>query len=45
MEWLSDTKVRFRAYCNTGTYFLTMDTDCPDEPPVEEKLSDKLLKE
>jgi len=45
MEWLSDTKVRFRAYCNTGTYFLTFDTDRPDEAPVEEKLSDEFLKE
>ncbi|MCW1924017.1 hypothetical protein OKA05_15725 [Luteolibacter arcticus] len=45
IEWLSNTKVRFRAYCNTGTYFLTLDTDRPDEPPVEEKLSDKFLKE
>jgi hypothetical protein len=45
IEWLSDTKVRFRAYCNTGTYFLTFDTDRPDEAPVEEKLSDEFLKE
>ncbi|MEK7952378.1 hypothetical protein [Luteolibacter soli] len=45
IEWLSDTKVRFRAWCNTGTYFLTMDTDHPEAPPVEEKLSDEFLKE
>jgi len=45
IEWISDTKVRFRAYCNTGTYFLTFDTDRPDEAPVEEKLSDEFLKE
>jgi hypothetical protein len=43
IEWLSDTKVRFRAYCNTGTYFLTLDTDRPDEPAVAEKLSDEFL--
>lgn len=45
IEWQSDTKVRFRAYCNTGTYFLTFDTDRPDESAVEEKLSDEFLKE
>ncbi len=45
IEWISETKVRFRAYCNSGTYLLTMDTDHPDEAPVSEKISDQFLKE
>lgn len=45
IAWISESKVRFRAYCNTGTYLLTMDMDRPDDPPVSEKLSDQFLKE
>jgi hypothetical protein len=45
IEWISETKVRFRAYCNTGTWLLTMDMDRPDEAPVSEKLSDRFLEE
>jgi hypothetical protein len=45
IEWLSDTKVRFRGYCNSGTYLMTMDAAAPDKPAEIEKLSDKLLRE
>lgn len=45
MEWTSESKVVFRAWCNTGNYLLTMDMDKPDEAPVAEKLSDKFLDE
>lgn len=43
IEWLTDSKVRFRGYCNTGTYLITMDAASPDRPPEIQKLSDKLL--
>lgn len=45
IEWLSETKVRFRGYCNTGTWLITMDTASPEKEPVTEKLSDQLLEE
>jgi hypothetical protein len=45
IEWLSDSKVRFRGYCNIGTYLITMDTASPNKPPETQKLSDKRLDE
>ncbi|MEZ0274961.1 MAG: hypothetical protein ACAH88_08655 [Roseimicrobium sp.] len=45
IEWLSDTKIRFRGYCNSGTYLMTMDAAEPDKAAEIEKLSDKLLEE
>jgi hypothetical protein len=45
IEWLTDTKIRFRGYCNLGTYLMTMDTASPDTAAKVEKLSDKLLEE
>ena len=45
MVWLSDTTIRFRGFCNTGTYFITVDTSAPDKPPQTQKLSDQLLEE
>ena len=45
IEWLSGTLLRFRGYCNTGTYLLTVDTDKPEEAAKVEKLSDRLLEE
>jgi hypothetical protein len=45
IEWLSDTKIRFRGYCNLGTYLMTMDTASPETAAKVEKLSDKLLQE
>jgi hypothetical protein len=45
IEWLSDTKIRFRGYCNSGTYLMTMDVTEPDKTPELEKLSDKWLEE
>lgn len=43
IEWLSETKVRFRGFCNTGTYQLTVDATAPDKEPETVKLSDGLL--
>ncbi|MDB6152957.1 MAG: hypothetical protein JWL90_1410 [Chthoniobacteraceae bacterium] len=45
IEWLSDVKVRFRGYCNTGTYLFTIDTALPDNPPETTKLSAAWLDE
>ncbi len=45
ITWLSDTQVRFRGYCNSGTYFITVDTAVPEQPPAIKKLSDDLLEE
>lgn len=45
ITWLSDTHVRFRGYCNIGTYLMTIDTTKLEQPPTLEKLSDDLLKE
>lgn len=40
IEWLSDTKVRFRARCNSGNYLLTMDVASADKATKVEKLPD-----
>ena len=45
MTWLSDTQLRLRGYCNTGTYFITLDTAAPKQPPKTKKLSDDWLDE
>lgn len=45
IEWLSDSKVRFRGYCNIGTYLITMDTASPSKSPETQKLSDQWLDE
>ena len=33
IEWLSDTQVQFRGFCNSGTYLLTVDAAAPDKVP------------
>lgn len=45
ISWLSATHVRFRGYCNTGTYLITIDTTKMEQPPAIEKLSDDFLRE
>ncbi len=45
IEWLSDTKVCFHGYCNSGTYLITVDTASPDSPPIAKKLSNKWIDE
>ena len=45
ITWLSNTQVRFRGYCNTGTYLITIDTAAPKQPPTIKKLSDDWLDE
>lgn len=45
INWITDTQVRFRGYCNTGTYLITIDTAAPKQPPALEKLSDQFLEE
>ena len=41
IEWLSDSKLRFRGYCNIGTYLITMDAASPSKAPETQKLSEK----
>lgn len=43
ITWLSESRVQFRSYCNTGTYMITMDTSAPKDPPAIMKLSDVFL--
>ena len=43
ISWISDTTVCFHAYCNLGTYLITIDTKEADKNPVSKKLSDELL--
>ncbi|MDQ3622458.1 MAG: hypothetical protein M3463_08230 [Verrucomicrobiota bacterium] len=45
MEWLSDRLVRFRGYCNTGTYWMTLDTSSQNAQPTIARTSDELLDE
>jgi|GEM_PF-1938442 len=45
ITWLCDTQVRFRGYCNTGTYLITIDTANPKQLPTTKKLSDEWLDE
>jgi hypothetical protein len=43
ISWVSETTVSFHAYCNLGTYSITIDTKDADKNPVSKKLSDELL--
>ena len=43
ISWISDTTVTFHAYCNLGTYLITIDTKGKDKNPVSKKLSDEPL--
>lgn len=43
VDWLSDSILRLRGYCNTGTYLITIDTTKPLTTPTIQKLSDQLL--
>jgi hypothetical protein len=45
MTWLSDAHLRFRVYCNTGTYLITIDTADRKQPPTLEKVSNEWLEE
>ncbi len=43
IRWVSETAVSFHAYCNLGTYMITIDTKEEGGNPVSKKLSDGLL--
>lgn len=43
IRWISETTVSFHAYCNLGTYLITIDTKESDTEPVSKKLSNELL--
>jgi hypothetical protein len=43
ISWVSDTTVSFHAYCNLGTYLITIDTKEVDKKPVSKKLSDQFI--
>ena len=43
ISWISETTVSFHAYCNLGTYLITVDTKEPDKNPISKKLSDEFL--
>ena len=43
ISWISDTTVSFHAYCNLGTYLITMDTKEVDKKPVIKKISDQFI--
>jgi hypothetical protein len=43
ISWISDTIVSFHAYCNLGTYLITIDTKETDKEPVSKKLSNEFL--
>jgi hypothetical protein len=43
ISWISDTTVCFHAYCNLGTYLITIDTKGKDKNPISKKLSNELL--
>lgn len=43
ISWISDASVSFHAYCNLGTYLITIDTKEVDKRPVSKKLSDQLI--
>jgi len=43
ISWNSETTVSFHAYCNLGTYLITVDTKEVDKKPVSRKLSDQFL--
>ena len=41
ITWVSNTTVSFQAYCNLGSYMITIDTTETDKKPVSKKLQDK----
>jgi biopolymer transport protein ExbD len=41
ISWISETAVSFHAYCNLGTYLITVDTKESDKNPISKKLSDE----
>jgi hypothetical protein len=43
ISWISDISVSFHAYCNLGTYLITIDTKEVDKKPVSKKLSDQFI--
>ena len=43
VNWVSDTTVSFHAYCNLGTYLITVDTKQADKNPISKKLSNEFL--
>lgn len=43
ITWISETAVSFHAYCNLGTYVITVDTKEPEKNPISKKLSDEFL--
>lgn len=43
ISWISDATVSFHAYCNLGTYLITIDTKGKDKNPIIKKLSNELL--
>ena len=43
ISWISETTVSFYAYCNLGTYLITVDTKEPNKNPISHKLSDEFL--
>lgn len=43
LSWISDATVSFHAYCNLGTYLITVDMEEADTKAVSKKLSDQFL--
>jgi hypothetical protein len=43
INWISETTVSFHAYCNLGTYLITIDTKEAGKNPVSKKLSNDFL--
>lgn len=43
ISWVSETAVSFHAYCNLGTYLITVETKEAGRNPVSKKLSDEFL--
>ena len=43
IRWISETVVSFHAYCNLGTYMITLDTKGKKQNLISKKLSDVLL--
>lgn len=43
IRWVSETAVSFHAYCNLGTYLITVETKEAGRNPVSKKLSNEFL--
>jgi hypothetical protein len=43
ISWISETTVSFHAYCNLGTFLITMNTKGKNKNPISKKLSDEFL--